>query len=66
MEIQTERRAVSTSPLHGHHGCWYCGSRLHEGKRFCNSNCAQAFEEDDLAPQRHIDAKAGELSLAEY
>lgn len=64
MEIRTERRPAPAHPYAAHDSCWYCGSKLHESRRFCNSNCAQAFEEDELAPQRHIDASADEYAIA--
>lgn len=34
--------------------CWYCNRRLAEARRFCDKVCAEAFEEDEMAMERHM------------
>jgi hypothetical protein len=39
--------------------CWYCNTPLDTIRRYCDKNCAEAFEEDDNAMERRI--RAGQL-----
>ncbi len=41
--------------------CWYCHHKVTELKRFCNTACAEAFDEDDAAMERYMTAHRHEL-----
>ena len=43
--------------------CWYCNAHLNDVKRFCNKSCAEAFEEDELAMERRLQAVKREPAL---
>lgn len=34
--------------------CWYCNRHLDDVRRFCGRECAEAFEEDEMAMERRM------------
>jgi hypothetical protein len=46
--------------------CWYCNAQLDDVKRFCNRNCAEAFEEDELAMERSMQAARTRVQEASH
>ncbi len=46
--------SVQTLLMNTKCSCWYCNRRLAEARRFCDKVCAEAFEEDEMAIQRHM------------
>ncbi|WP_132259442.1 DUF2116 family Zn-ribbon domain-containing protein [Paucimonas lemoignei] len=58
-----ESTPLSFSVLHPS-TCWYCDHHIPHGQRFCDKDCAEAFEDDDLAVERRALTRLHEPGIA--
>jgi predicted nucleic acid-binding Zn ribbon protein len=47
-----------------HSTCWFCEHSVPIGHRFCGRDCAEAFEDDELAAEKRMLAKQPETTTA--
>lgn len=66
METQTYRyvHGQATSAGLPLSTCWYCDQHIPAEQRFCDKNCAEAFDDDELAAERRMLSKLQEANPA--
>ncbi|MBI1889810.1 MAG: hypothetical protein HYS18_04125 [Burkholderiales bacterium] len=65
MTYFTARNKFSAS-LMAKGSCWYCNKHLDDVRRFCGRECAEAFEEDEMAMERRMQATRQTITDATY